>query len=211
MTAEKSGSTREPDTEQQSKENHAGHWAFEEHDETLPVDAAFAHRNKATPMGNGSLTRVEGKSERKNTPRLQICAARDSQSGNRNLLAVMEALLESGETNRDWQLRTKRKESNSKTLQQRLLGPRKRQNPCTGKTEARTLDPGCRIHGARPRQEQRKWSLFNTSRTKTQDCKSAKGLTRTREKETNDIFILTPNKITNDSRSSPSSLSFDWN
>jgi hypothetical protein len=67
-------------------------------------------------MGNGSLTRVEGKSERKNTPRLQICAARDSQSGNRNLLAVMEALLESGETNRDWQLRTQEKREQQQDL-----------------------------------------------------------------------------------------------
>jgi hypothetical protein len=53
-------------------------------------------------------------------------------------------------------------------------------------------------------QTEEKTKLVNTSRTKTQDCKSAKGLTLTIENETNDIFIVTPNKIINAWRSSSS-------
>jgi hypothetical protein len=68
------------------------------------------------------------------------------------------------------------------------------------------LDPGCRIHGAGPGQEKPK--LVNKSRTKTQNCKSAKGLTRTTEDEINDFFITTPNKIIIDPRRSPLSLPY---
>jgi hypothetical protein len=51
-------------------ENHAGHCALEEQDETLPVDAPFAHGNQATPMGNDGLARV--KTAEHQTSKLEI-------------------------------------------------------------------------------------------------------------------------------------------
>jgi hypothetical protein len=71
-------------------------------------------------------------------------------------------------------------------------------------TEEKSLDPGYRIHGAGPVQEKPK--LVNKSTTKTQNYKSAKGLTRTTEDEINDFFIATQNKITINPWSSPSNL-----